>query len=91
MVIESEALALLWAMPLPLGAALGVLLLGRSPNLRDAFTVVAGLATFFATTRLVGPVIWRQAAAIGRFGAAAVSSAEKSSILPGTTSRIANV
>jgi multicomponent Na+:H+ antiporter subunit D len=55
--IEAEAWPLVLALLLPLAGALGVAALGRSPNLRDGFTVVVGLATFGATTRLVAPVM----------------------------------
>jgi multicomponent Na+:H+ antiporter subunit D len=48
---------LLSAMALPLIGALGVVALGRWPNLRDSWTVVIGIATFACVARLVEPVM----------------------------------
>jgi multicomponent Na+:H+ antiporter subunit D len=45
------------ALCLPLLGALGVLGLGRWPNLRDGWTVVVGIATFGCVTRLIAPVM----------------------------------
>jgi multicomponent Na+:H+ antiporter subunit D len=53
----SGSLALVAALLLPLAGAVSLPLLGRWPNLRDGATVVAGLATFGAVTRLIEPVM----------------------------------
>jgi multicomponent Na+:H+ antiporter subunit D len=55
--IDAQALPIFWALTLPLIGALGVQALGRWENLRDAWTVVVGLLTFGAVTRLIAPVM----------------------------------
>jgi len=55
--IDAQALPIFWALTLPLLGALGVQALGRWQNLRDAWTVVIGLFTFGAVTRLIEPVM----------------------------------
>ncbi len=57
MEVDAEALPIVWALILPLIGAIGVQVLGRWQNLRDAWTVVIGLATFGAVTRLIEPVM----------------------------------
>jgi len=53
----AQTTALIWAMTLPLLGAVGVVALGRWPNLRDSWTVAVGLATFTAVLGLVSPVM----------------------------------
>ena len=55
--IDAQALPIFWALTLPLVGALGVQALGRWENLRDAWTVVVGLFTLGAVTRLIDPVM----------------------------------
>lgn len=55
--LESPSFSLVWPLILPLLGALGVVLLGRRPNLRDGWTVAVGLATFGSVVRLVAPVL----------------------------------
>jgi hypothetical protein len=55
--IDAQALPIFWALTLPLLGALGVQALGRWQNLRDAWTVVVGVLTFGAVTRLIDPVM----------------------------------
>jgi len=55
--IDAQALPIFWALTLPLVGALGVQALGRWENLRDTWTVVVGLFTLGAVTRLIDPVM----------------------------------
>ncbi len=52
-----DAFSIAAALALPCVGAIGVLALGRWPNLRDAWTVVVGLATFGCVIRLIEPVM----------------------------------
>ena len=54
---DLQATFLLFALLLPIFGALGVVALGRWPNLRDGWTIVIGLSTFACVARLVGPVM----------------------------------
>ncbi len=54
---DMQTTYLLWALVLPVIGALGVLAIGRWPNLRDSWTIVIGLSTFACVARLVGPVM----------------------------------
>ena len=55
--IDPQAMPMIWALALPLIGAIGVQVLGRIPNARDTWTIVIGVLTFGAVTRLVGPVM----------------------------------
>jgi multicomponent Na+:H+ antiporter subunit D len=55
--VASEAMPIVLAILLPLAGAVGVSLLGRWPNVRDALTVVVGLATFANVVCLIAPVM----------------------------------
>ncbi len=55
--LDAQTTILLSAMVLPLIGALGVMALGRWPNLRDGWTIVIGLSTFGSVARLVEPVM----------------------------------
>ncbi len=54
---DMQTTYLLWALVLPVIGALGVLAIGRWPNLRDSWTIVIGLSTFGCVARLVGHVM----------------------------------
>ena len=55
--LDAQATMILWAMILPLIGAVGVVVLGRWPNLRDSWTVVIGFSTFGCVTQLIEPVM----------------------------------
>jgi multicomponent Na+:H+ antiporter subunit D len=55
--LDAQATVILWAMILPLIGAVGVVALGRWPNLRDSWTIVIGVSTFTCVTRLIEPVM----------------------------------
>ncbi len=55
--MDAEATIVFSALILPVIGALGVLALGRWPDLRDSWTVVIGVATFGSVARLIAPVL----------------------------------
>ncbi|MFP6654568.1 MAG: proton-conducting transporter membrane subunit [Myxococcota bacterium] len=55
--MATQTSILLWAMTLPVLGALGVMILGRWPNLRDGWTILIGLSTFSCVALLVEPVM----------------------------------
>ncbi len=55
--MNPDAMILLWAMTLPVIGALGVVALGRWPNLRDGWTVAIGISTFTCVVQLIEPVM----------------------------------
>jgi len=57
MSMDAQTMTLLWALILPIMGALGVVALGRWPNLRDSWTIVIGLSTFSCVAALIGPVM----------------------------------
>lgn len=57
MSMEVQSTIVLTALLLPSIGALGVVVFGRWPNLRDTWTVLIGLATFASVARLIGPVM----------------------------------
>ena len=57
MSIDAQAMPIVWSLLLPLVGALGVQVLGRFQNARDAWTVFIGLGTFASVTRLIEPVM----------------------------------
>jgi multicomponent Na+:H+ antiporter subunit D len=57
MSMDAQTTILLTALILPIVGAVGVVALGRWPNLRDPWTVGIGIATFASVGRLVEPVM----------------------------------
>ncbi len=55
--MNPDTTILLWAMTLPVIGALGVVALGRWPNLRDGWTVAIGISTFTCVVQLIEPVM----------------------------------
>ena len=55
--MNAQTTILIYAMTLPLLGAVGVVALGRWPNLRDSWTVVIGISTFVCVTQLIAPVM----------------------------------
>ena len=55
--MDAQATILISALVLPLIGAVGVMALGRWPNIRDSWTIGIGLATFGNVARLIGPVM----------------------------------
>jgi multicomponent Na+:H+ antiporter subunit D len=55
--MATQATILLWSMTLPALGAVGVMMLGRWPNLRDGWTILIGISTFSCVARLVEPVM----------------------------------
>ena len=55
--MNPDTTILVWAMTLPVIGALGVVALGRWPNLRDGWTVAIGISTFTCVVQLIEPVM----------------------------------
>jgi len=57
MSMDTQTTILLSVLLLPIVGAVGVVVLGRWPNLRDSWTVGIGISTFVNVCRLIGPVM----------------------------------
>ncbi len=57
MTLDAQSTIVVSALLLPVLGAVGVMSLGRWPNLRDTWTVVIGVSTFATVARLIEPVM----------------------------------